>query len=558
MNKHFSPKLFFSLIPTLTLISFAAFISAPKANLAEVSAAPSGYQGTALPTTIYLNDCAEPEVRAYYSSLNNKNYSGEDLLKALKPILSDEQQYHSYDANNGKAIWQMYEITDRDWTLSPASAITQGHYDAESNTITNYKYGQSVSNPGADNPYVHLLYRNRGDETGNHRAWDTHGISSGINGFDREHIWPKSRGFDDDETGLYGARGDIHHLWAGDHYVNSSLHNNDAYGFVDVSDEKTVHGASKYDYLKGNYRGVSKTLGSGIVFEPQDCDKGDIARACFYMVARYNNLAQNDETIDAGNPNLFLDDTISTETVTSTATNPVSIGVLRDLLAWHHLDPVDDYEIHRNNLIFNNFTKNRNPFIDFPNWVDAIWGTVTFDENARKVTEYNKAPVGTANPASDALYQEGEQPTLAKLEFGGEPTKKEYTEGEAFDPTGIKVTATYSDDSTKDVTSAVKWDSLKVGDTSVKGTYTSNGVTLTINISGLTVKEQAKINIFQPPYIYFIIAAAVVVIILIIVFIVVAKKSGTKKAVKTVKKIYKTASGSSSKSTSKKKSSKKK
>jgi hypothetical protein len=48
---------------------------------------------------------------------------------------------------------------------------------------------------------------------------------------------------------------------------------------------------------------------------------------------------------------------------------------LSDLLRWHKLDPVDEFEIYRNDLIFNNYQHNRNPFIDFPGWVDVIWGS---------------------------------------------------------------------------------------------------------------------------------------------------------------------------------------
>ena len=50
------------------------------------------------------------------------------------------------------------------------------------------------------------------------------------------------------------------------------------------------------------------------------------------------------------------------------------MGILSDLLEWNKLDPVDEYEIHRNNLIYKNFQHNRNPFIDFPEWADYIWG----------------------------------------------------------------------------------------------------------------------------------------------------------------------------------------
>ena len=123
------------------------------------------------------------------------------------------------------------------------------------------------------------------------------------------------------------------------------------------------------------------------------------------MVARYNNLSGDDPNIDSGNPNLTLIDTVSPkETKVSTATTPTGYGLLTDLLAWHKLDPVDEYEIHRNDLIYRNFDKNRNPFIDFPEWVDAIWGTVTLGEDGRTIASRDATPKGKANPSSDTVY----------------------------------------------------------------------------------------------------------------------------------------------------------
>lgn len=201
------------------------------------------------------------------------------------------------------------------------------------------------------------------------KAWGNHDQTYG--GINREHIWPKSRGFDNE--GGVGARGDLMHLWAADGYTNN-LHRNFAYGYVDTTKSYTK-AEDTISYAKGNYKGTSRTLGSGTVFEPQDSDKGDIARAVFYMVARYNNLAGNDNNISQDNPNLTLANTTDNSTQSSTATTAVSLGVLDDLLEWHRQDPVDEYEIHRNNLLFNNYTHNRNPFIDFPEWVEIIWGT---------------------------------------------------------------------------------------------------------------------------------------------------------------------------------------
>jgi hypothetical protein len=80
---------------------------------------------------------------------------------------------------------------------------------------------------------------------------------------------------------------------------------------------------------------------------------GDVARAVFYMATRYNAL------------NVVNGDVSET---------PVGyIGDLATLLLWNVADPADDFEMNRNNVI-QVWQKNRNPFIDYPNLADFIWG----------------------------------------------------------------------------------------------------------------------------------------------------------------------------------------
>ena len=386
-------KIFSILIGTTFLTSLVALT--PKSpNKVEA------YDKTSLTTTICLNDFAEADIRSYYSNLNSlgdTERTGENLLKNLKPILSNGQKYYSYDVSSGKDIWKMYEITDRDWTKSPKEEI-EG-YDASTNTITGYKYGESKTNKGS-NPYIHALYINRDADNKVHAWAREDGESSHGNNaewaIDREHIWPKSQGFEDssEDPGTSGARGDPMHLWAGDSYVNSALHSNYFYGYVDTTREYT-NGKDKYAQVSGNLMGKSKTLGGDTtVFEPQDSDKGDIARAVFYMVARYNNIAGTDTNIENDNPNLELVSDLSKWEATgyiSTSTTTGKLGILSDLLAWNKSDPVDGYELHRNNLLYGNFTNNRNPFIDFPEWADLIWGS----EKGSKF----------ANPATDKIAE---------------------------------------------------------------------------------------------------------------------------------------------------------
>lgn len=379
---------------TIFALGIGLIVNANKPHT-EVDA--SSYSVRSVPTTIDLNDASESTIRNYYGSLNNLSENerkGTNLLKNLKPILKNGQKYLSYGGSATTAVWKAYEIVDRDWNKSPASSISG--YNAQTNIITGYVYGSSNSNVGS-NPYIHALYVNRNVEN-QQRAWGNHNqVQWGIN---QEHLWAKSCGFQD-ESPAAGARGDLMHLWAGNGRVNGDTHSNYYYGYVDTA--KTHDDAGDYaSTLSGNLRGYSKTLGGSVtVFEPQDSDKGDIARAIFYMAARYNYLSGSDsDGIDAGNPNLeIVNDVTSWQNsgYQSTTTRTGKMGIIQDLLKWNEIDPPDEFEIHRNNLLYNNFTNNRNPFIDFPSWANAIWGTVDANGN------YNSTPTTYAMPSTDTI-----------------------------------------------------------------------------------------------------------------------------------------------------------
>ena len=88
------------------------------------------------------------------------------------------------------------------------------------------------------------------------------------------------------------------------------------------------------------------------VFEPRDNQKGDVARAIFYMATRWNGTGG---TWELPNPIDFI----------------VQYGQIRMLKAWHWQDPPDAWEIARNDFIESE-QENRNPFIDSVNWVCYI------------------------------------------------------------------------------------------------------------------------------------------------------------------------------------------
>ena len=447
-------KLFIYGLSLLTLTSGVLF--GISINNQQNNKEANAYSEASLPSTIVLNDTSASDVRSYYSSLNGLATSqrqGTNLLKNLKIILKNGQKYFNYDSGN--TVWKMYEITDRDWSKSPASSITNGTYNSGTNTITGYTYNST-------DPYIHAYYVNR-NVTNQTTAWSDHQQTQwGIN---REHLWPKAEGFENSGNG--GARGDPMHLVAANGYANN-IHSNYYYGYVDTTSSYTNCG-SKYSNLSGNLRGTSKTLGTGTVFEPQDCDKGDIARAIFYMAARYNYFSGSDsDGIDSDNPNLVLVNNTSdwaNSGYQSNTTTTGKLGVVQDLLEWNRLDPPDEYEIHRNNLLYTNFTNNRNPFVDFPEWAEYIWGKSVNGS-------YNSSSTGYATPSSDTINS-----------FGGGSSTVSVT-GVSVSPTNASLEV----DGTQQLTVTVSPNNAT--DKSV--TYSSNNTTVaTVSNSGLITAKAA-------------------------------------------------------------------
>lgn len=248
----------------------------------------------------------------YYSSLNGK--SAQDLKQALQDIIANPAvvRKHTYgdiidilkeadhNPKNGNQVWLMY----------------------------------------VEQPRAKLDFQNTGSNVG---KWN------------REHIFPQSRGgFSNgtsdtafginvyqptDANDIFCGHSDAHSLRAEDGPENSSRNNR--------------------DYGGGDYNGPTGTMNSW---------RGDVSRALFYMAVRYNALS-----LVSGNPN---------------DTTTYKLGDLDSLLSWNISDPRDDFEMNRNNYIYT-WQYNRNPFIDMPELANYIYG------NQVGQTWYN--PVGIDN-----------------------------------------------------------------------------------------------------------------------------------------------------------------
>lgn len=163
--------------------------------------------------------------------------------------------------------------------------------------------------------------------------------------WNREHVWAKSHG-SFTNYGDLGPYSDAHNLKPCDASVNSSR------GYKDFDNG----GAQHEEATDCNY--------TNSTWEPRDGSKGDVARIIFYMHCRYSG--------DTGEPNLNVVDFINTFP-------NAQMGKLSTLLAWNEQDPVDAFERRRNDVIYG-WQNNRNPFVDYPDLANRIWGDEALNE----------------------------------------------------------------------------------------------------------------------------------------------------------------------------------
>lgn len=241
-------------------------------------------------------------INDYYSSIN-WNLTGANLKTALYDKIKITTAGWSYDG-----LWEAYKTTD----VRPDGTH---FWDIYSDT-TMYTLNDSRINHS---------YKKEGDS------------------INREHVIPQSS-FNEAAP----MKSDVHHVLPSDGYVNNRR-SSYPHGEVTGSPTYTSNDGCKLGSGGGNL---------GIVFEPMDQYKGDIARIYFYFVTCYQNKMSS-----------------NTFTAFDKTTYPsISSKYLPTYLKWAKEDPVSQKEIDRNNAAYAG-QGNRNPFIDCPYAVGAIWDT---------------------------------------------------------------------------------------------------------------------------------------------------------------------------------------
>lgn len=249
---------------------------------------------------------------------NTATGSGFTLKSQLHDII-DGHNSQSYGS-----VWTFVETNDLD-----------AYYENNSTILDIYS-----ENPAGADPYNFTA--------GNTRCGNQ---SSEGDCYNREHSFPAS--WFNDGSPMFT---DIHHLYPTDGRVNN-FRGNLPFGEV---------ATPNFTSLNGSKRGSSDISGySGTVFEPIDEFKGDIARTYFYMATRYEDVlgSWSSPMLDGSTDQVFED------------------WALDMLLDWHANDPVSQKEIDRNDNALT-FQGNRNPFVDHPEYVNAIWGTCSTPTSA--------------------------------------------------------------------------------------------------------------------------------------------------------------------------------
>jgi endonuclease I len=161
--------------------------------------------------------------------------------------------------------------------------------------------------------------------------------------FNREHSLPRSW-----FKGTKLLESDLFHLYPTDGYVNNRR-SNLPFGEAGITYWESSNGSKVGQNTFGNY---TKTI-----FEPIDEYKGDFARTYFYVVTAYEDKVPQWRSDQVGGSRYpgFSDWSLSL------------------LLKWHREDPVSLKEVRRNEEVYR-IQDNRNPYIDYPELAEYVWG----------------------------------------------------------------------------------------------------------------------------------------------------------------------------------------
>jgi endonuclease I len=249
----------------------------------------------------------------YYNSATGTGYT---LKTQLYNIIKD----HNDRGYSG--LYTTYLTSDKDF-----------YYENDGTLLDNYS-----ENPTGPDAYSFTYGINQDDGTlGNNEG----------ERYNREHLVPQS--VFNSATPMYS---DAFFVVPSDKKVNAQR-GDLPFGKVGTANWTSLNGSKRGNNSNSDYAAGY----SGLVFEPIDEFKGDIARNLLYFATRYQDVVAGYNYVMFNN----------------TADQVFAQPFLNILLTWNQLDPVSQRETDRNNAIYAR-QGNRNPYIDHWEYVAAIWG----------------------------------------------------------------------------------------------------------------------------------------------------------------------------------------
>lgn len=255
----------------------------------------------------------------------------QDLSKQAEAYYSGDYTYENLAALSG-----LYSPNDS--YAATQSELFSALHDLMTDTHTN----QNVTYSGYSETALatYWLSTDSADGTDSYLYFYTDIDASEGYTMNREHVWPKSK------ASYYqrGGGSDLHHLRPSVSTVNSAKSNH-TFG--------NLYGSGSPSKIDG--RDIIWT-GSGKL-EVQDNVKGDVARILLYVYVRWAQPNLYSDVKSANLPPLDSDDDANS--------GIRAIEDLETLLEWMVIDPVDEWEMTRNDQV-ENVQGNRNVFIDYP------------------------------------------------------------------------------------------------------------------------------------------------------------------------------------------------
>ena len=195
-----------------------------------------------------------------------------------------------------------------------------------------------------------------------------------VSGMNIEHSFPKSW-WGGSENQAYK---DLYNLMPSEQKINSAKSN---YPMGEVTEATTDNGCTKVGTGHNGYK----------LWEPADKWKGDFARSYMYMATAYQDFTWSTKSPQA------------LQILEQNAYPTLQQWAYELYISWAKADAPDAQEAARNDSVCR-IQGNRNPFVDFPNLMEYIWGDSTeyaFDPETTLCTSQYKAGSGTPTPPTD-------------------------------------------------------------------------------------------------------------------------------------------------------------